>query len=84
MRVVTGDYFTAIGIRVLEGRTFAASDAGRTPEPILVNRKFVRRYFGGRPPLGAVVGRAPSTYEVIGVVDSVRHAGLHAAAEPEY
>ena len=35
-------------------------------------------------PIGTIVGRSPLTYEVIGIVDDVRHAGLDAAAQPEY
>ena len=84
MRIVSGRYFDAMGIRLLEGRALTVGDRGRTPEPIVVNREFVRRYFGGQSAVGRVVGRKPGFYEVVGVVENVRHAGLHAAAEPEY
>jgi predicted permease len=81
---VSGRYFEAMGIRLLEGRSFSEGDRGRAPEPIVVNREFARRYFGGQPALARVVGRDPILYEVVGVVENVRHAGLHTAAEPEY
>lgn len=49
-----------------------------------MNQEFVRRYFGGANPLGQVVGDPSSRYEVIGVVNDVRHAGLAASVRPEY
>ena len=82
MRVVSRHYFSAMGIRVIEGRPFSDSDGGR--RVILVNREFARRYFGAGSPVGRTAGEAPHTYEVIGVVDDVRHAGLQADVQPEY
>jgi predicted permease len=84
MRVVSGGYFGAMAISLLEGRVLSDDDVGRRPEPIVVNREFVRRYFGGAPAVGRVVGQHPVFYEVVGIVENVRHAGLHAEAEPEY
>ena len=46
MRGVSGDYFQAMGIPLVEGRTLSGDDVGRRPEPVVVNREFVRRYFG--------------------------------------
>jgi putative ABC transport system permease protein len=82
MRIVSRSYFSAMGIRVIEGRPFSDRDAGR--RVLLVNREFARRYFGGESPVGRTAGDRPHTYEVIGVVDDVRHAGLQADVRPEY
>jgi putative ABC transport system permease protein len=84
MRIVSGGYFEAMAIPVLEGRVWSNDEAGRRPEPIVVNREFVRRYFGAAHAVGRVVGRHPALYEVVGIVDNVRHAGLQAEPEPEY
>ena len=84
MRVVSAGYFGAMAIPLLEGRVLSDDDVGRRPEPIVVNREFVRRYFGQAPAVGRVVGRHPVFYEVVGIVENMRHAGLHAEAEPEY
>jgi predicted permease len=84
MRVVSGDYFRAMGIRVIEGQTFAEGNSTGRPESILVNREFVRRYFAGESPVGRIVGRSPATYAIAGVVDDIRHEGLHAEPRPEY
>jgi putative ABC transport system permease protein len=83
MRIVSRQYFQAIGMTIVEGRTF--SGAGRPSHlEVMVNQEFVRRYFGGANPIGQVVGDPSSRYEVIGVVNDVRHAGLAASVRPEY
>ena len=84
MRVVSTGYFGAMAIPLVEGRVLSDDDVVRRPEPIVINREFVRRYFGRAPAVGRVVGRHPVFYEVVGIVENVRHAGLHAEPEPEY
>ena len=83
MRLGSDGYFRAMGIPIVRGRSFAEADSG-TPAPIVVNREFARRYLGANDPIGLIVGRPPLTYEVIGVVDDVRQAGLDAPPQPEY
>ena len=83
MRLVSGGDFQAMGIAIVRGRSFT-DDVSASPTPILVNREFARRYLGAGDPIGKIVGRSPLTYEVIGVVENVRHSGLDAAAQPEY
>ena len=83
MRIVSRQYFQAIGMTIVAGRTF--SEVGRSSLPeVMMNQEFVRRYFGGANPLGKIVGDPSSRYEVIGVVNDVRHAGLSASVRPEY
>ena len=82
MRVVSRNYFSTMGVRVIDGRPFSERDGGR--RVMLVNREFARRYFGVDSPVGRTAGDQPDTYEVIGVVDDVRHAGLQADVRPEY
>jgi predicted permease len=84
MRVVSSGYFKAMAIPLAGGRLLSDDDAGRRPEPIVVNREFVRRFLGRAPAIGRVVGLHPALYEVVGIVENVRHAGLQAEAEPEY
>jgi predicted permease len=84
MRIVSRDYFRAMGIRVLEGRSFLAGDGEGQHQVMVVNREFARRYFGVMDPVGKIVGQAPVTYEVVGVVDDVREEGLAADVRPEY
>src|SRR5262249_11792895 len=83
MRIVSRQYFQAMSMRIVDGRTF--SEAGRAVYPeLVVNQEFVRRYFAGTNPLGRIVGSPASRYEVIGVVNDVRYASLAASVPPEY
>ena len=86
LRFVGLDYFRTLGIPVVTGRDFAASDDRSAPAVALVNEAFVRRFLEGRAPLGQRVklgwgGNAPK--ELVGVVRDVKHESLGAAPEPE-
>jgi predicted permease len=69
--IVGPGYFSAMGIRLLGGREFAASDAPGTPAVAIVNEAFARRYLGGASPLGKrvqFVEKDSSDFRVVGVV----------------
>jgi putative ABC transport system permease protein len=83
MRIVSRQYFQAMDMKIVEGRTFSEVRRAGYPE-LIVNQEFVRRYFAGTNPLGQIVGDPASRYEVIGVVNDVRHASLMASVQPEY
>jgi len=78
-REATAGYFTALGIRVLDGRLFEAADLapGRNV-PVVVNRAFAERYFPGESPVGrrVVFDRQPTErsywYPIVGVVEDER------------
>ena len=70
---VTLDYFRAMGIPVLQGRTFATADNGQ--KAVIVNRVFVQRYLGNRQPVGTVFGWAEDkkiAYRIVGVVEGTK------------
>jgi predicted permease len=50
--VVSSQYFTAMGIRVLRGRAFDYRDRAESPRVAVVNEAFVRRHFLGSDALG--------------------------------
>jgi putative ABC transport system permease protein len=50
--VVSPDYFTAMGIRVLRGRAFDTRDRAGSSGVAVVNEAFVRRHFAGGDALG--------------------------------
>jgi predicted permease len=72
---VTPGYFQTLSIPVLQGRDVAESDrAGE--RVVVVNRAFVSRYIGARPPLGTVFlwgrdGREP--FRIVGVVADTKN-----------
>jgi putative ABC transport system permease protein len=84
-RIVTPGYFAAMGVQLVEGRTFTADDRGSSPLVAIVNETMARRYWPDRSPIGhrfSFVG-SPGALEVVGVVRDVRHWGIDAAVNPE-
>jgi putative ABC transport system permease protein len=72
VNVASGDYFAAIGMTLLEGRTFDESDRPRSPPVVIVNDVLARRYFGDHA-LGEYL-REPDgrRLRIVGIVRSVR------------
>jgi predicted permease len=83
---VSPSYFDTLGLTMLAGRGFEATDVpGQTPK-IVVNEAAAERYFGGRAVGRSVevqVGQGVHPTEVVGVVASARNRSLDAPAEPE-
>jgi predicted permease len=81
LRVVSLDYFGAMGLRLLSGRLFDSSDSATSRPAVVVNRTFAAQYLGATPVgsvLPTVIG-SRSEWEVIGVVDDMRQGGLQGA-----
>ena len=80
------NYFPAMGIRVLRGRSFDLNDGPAARPVAVVNETLARRVFGGEDPIGKRVqfGTAGGSWvSIVGVIGDVRHAGLEAPAAPE-
>ena len=58
-RVVAGDYFRALGIRIRSGRAFTDRDVREAPKVVIVNRELVRRYWNDQDPIGKIVSVNP-------------------------
>jgi putative ABC transport system permease protein len=80
-------YFTTLGIPLLGGRRFDASDRSGSPPVAIINRTAALRYFGSRSPLGARLtlddpdDSTAHWLTIVGVVGDIHHAGLE---EPPY
>ena len=86
LRGISPKYLTAMGIPLQAGRAFTAADDERSARVALVNEAFVRRYLGGKDPLGRRVsldGSGGPWRTVVGIVADVRHRALDADARPE-
>jgi putative ABC transport system permease protein len=90
IRAVDPEYFHALGAPLVAGRSFAASDAAGSAPVAIVNRSFVRQYFGDANPLGRhmVIGATipdksfvDPPREIVGVVGDVK-SQLSLPAEP--
>jgi predicted permease len=84
-QVVTPDYFRALGITLVQGRTFDRSDRADAPPVLIVNEAFANRYLRGVEPVGQVVlfgGR--SRHQVVGVVADARYRSVEQPADPTF
>jgi predicted permease len=86
-KMVAGDYFRAVGQRVVAGRPFTTADRAPGASRILVNETFARQYFGSAA--AAIdrrlrTGRVGGEWKTIaGVVSDVRTQSLDRSAGPE-
>ena len=79
---VSPRYFATTGARVLSGRPFHDSDGPHTTLVAMVNHAFVRRYLGGRNPLGAWFHIDGRDRQIVGVVEDGPSNYLKEPIEP--
>lgn len=75
---LTGDYFAAMGIPLLSGRTLAASDSISSAVGVVVNETMADEVWPGEDPLGkrfTFEDDPPTWLTVVGVVGDVRQWG---------
>jgi putative ABC transport system permease protein len=79
------DYFRALGMTIIEGRTFTAADAGGSIPPVILNQAAAAKFFPGQRAVGKHITmvRANQWSEIVGVVGSVRDNGLDQEASPQ-
>jgi putative ABC transport system permease protein len=80
---VTPNYFNAIGIPLLKGRSFSERDTPQSPATILINETLARRFFPGEDPIGKRLMVSNGPHEIIGVVGDARQRALNLPADPE-
>jgi predicted permease len=102
INAVTPGFFETLGTRIVAGRDFNEHDSldvapvnqsmpvSQTGQrAVIVNEAFVKRYFGGRNPLGALVAMGsrpdakPDT-EIIGVVQNISYRNVREQWEQAY
>jgi putative ABC transport system permease protein len=78
--VIAGDYYRAMGIKTVAGRTFTSTDRAETPRVIVVNRELERRYFPNDRAIGHRIicgcDFSPGPREIVGVVENVHVTAL--------
>ena len=74
---VWGDFFPALGIHLLRGRSFTEADNANAPLAVIVNRRLAEHYWPGQDPIGKRIHRGLSQstnpwMTVVGEVDDVK------------
>jgi putative ABC transport system permease protein len=85
VRVISGDYFAAMGIPLKAGRLFNSDEQREVRRTIVITESMAQQAFPGVDPIGrrVAVSWADDEYdEVVGVVGDIHHAGLDEAPRP--
>jgi predicted permease len=73
---VTPGYFAAMGIPLLGGREFTDQDRPDAPGVMIVNQRFVDRFWPGENPIGKQVNVSGRERTVVGVVPTGKYGSL--------
>jgi predicted permease len=70
---VSDNYFTTLGLKILEGRDFTIDDADTKQPVAIVNASFARKYYGQESPIGKRIrifnpGQPQAWRTIVGVV----------------
>jgi putative ABC transport system permease protein len=85
--VVTSEYFRALGIRFVSGRSFADSDTRGAPPVVIIDEYLARQLFPSEDPLGKQIELTaaqfpdpdnvqPRTAEIVGIVADSKQWGV--------
>lgn len=86
-RLASAGYFAAMGIPLLRGRTFDATDQVNAPNAAVVSQSFVKSYFANEDVIGQTIqfGNMDGDLRllhIVGVVGDVHDNGVDVAAGP--
>jgi predicted permease len=79
-------FFSTMGIPLVSGREFNASDTATSQKVGIINEAMARRFFAGRDPIGRRfrigAGPEPPDIEIVGVVKASKHATVKEVEQP--
>ena len=87
-RIVSADYFRAMGIPLLSGRYYTEEDDGDRPPLAIVSSVLAKNHFPDRSPIGQRlviddVDGDPRPVEIVGVVGPVKQSNLETPAKAD-
>jgi putative ABC transport system permease protein len=86
LRAVTPGYFALLGLSIVDGRDFRATDEGNQAAVAIVNQAFAERYFAGARAVGKRLwmnGRDRPATEIVGIAGDGRTDDLTRPPAPE-
>jgi predicted permease len=81
-RFATVGYFRTMRIPLLRGRAFTDFDGPNGAPVVIINDTMARQMFPGGDPLGQRLILYGRPREIVGIVGSVRHRGVHSRRTP--
>jgi predicted permease len=85
LRLVSRDYLSVMGTRIVDGRGLAEGDAAGRPRVLLVNETTARRELPNQNPIGlqVYIGNDAGLWEIVGVVEDVRQYAFDREPTPQ-
>jgi predicted permease len=82
---VTGNYFAAMEIPLVAGRSCGVGDTAEAPLAVMVNRALADRMWPGQSPIGRRIRATgvPGVGVVVGLVGNTLHVGYRAGVGPQ-
>lgn len=75
--VVGPDFFSTMGIPIVQGRDFNSQDREGSPGVVVVNEELARRYFAGQNPIGKRLRFSDNPQlEIVGVARNAKYRNL--------
>jgi len=86
---VSPDYFQALGIPLVKGRSFTVHDTPESAKVAIVSEGFARRFYPNQEAVGKRIresgpGMGNDWMEIVGVVGNVKYLGLTVDTDPAY
>jgi predicted permease len=88
----TPDYFSAMGVPLIKGRTFTANDLIASPTAAIINQAFAKKYFAGLNPIGEkILTNNPAVFPeasgnpriIVGIVADMRDWSVESPPQPQ-
>jgi predicted permease len=84
---VSPDYFTTLGMRIVEGRSITEEDGPNAPLVAVINEAMARRYFDSGNALGRTFVQADGSFkdkpvEIVGIVHDSKYNDLRREPKP--
>lgn len=88
-RMVTPNYFPALGIPMIRGRGFQEEDRSPTENPVILSEALAKKLFPADDPIGkslrfTAFDRQGPWRMIVGVAGDVKNNGLTTLADPEF
>ena len=80
LNMVSAEFFQTMGLRLMRGRGFAATDVDGQPAVVIINERLAAE-FGDTDPIGRRINLG-SWVTIVGVVSDARRQSLEAAPKP--